>query len=59
MTRLLVAEIVEYAGRDFSVEADILGGSVDVHRFAFAVLLRGEVRTIHRYGTGATRVPEA
>ena len=35
MTRLLVAEIVEYAGRDFAVEAAILGEGVEVHRFAF------------------------
>jgi len=35
VTRLLVAEIVEYAGRDFSVEAAILGADVEVHRFAF------------------------
>lgn len=35
MTRLLVAEIIEYAGRDFSVEASILGDDIEVHRLAF------------------------
>ncbi len=35
MTKLVVADIPEYAGRDFSVEQTILRPEIEVQRFAY------------------------